>query len=385
MSSHEPNAEPGRAPGPDAPAAAPERPRDVAVSRGEPRSGVGRLLGRAVSRTTRVFTRFVLSVLLAAATLVGLMYLTRDVADPGALSVITARTQTASFTVANPGQSSFYVDGFRLFSPGEPWNGECAEDALGPNWAVEPQLGTRLRYDVIDKDRIYIEIRAIDFDSEAERAVLRGLAPDDTPRSVSVGGDMALRADVSCRGARTTRLPIWGPGEIGDLPTFRVEGPTPTLLDGEVEIYGRSAEGGSLPLVRWLRESVLGEKFTGERPLYASLSNAFKIPPGSRVTTELGEADQSLKALRGFAIIDKDSSEAVVMSVNVSTEAPTLFIYSPGSSGREPDRLEMSQLSQLTNDPNLQFLLQLIIAFAVILPITMEAVRPLFARSDEDW
>lgn len=358
-----------------------ERPGETEAPAPRPRSAARRR-GAIVAR---VVTRLVLGVALSLGTLVALILALSFLSEPSTLSVIEAESETVSFTVANPGQASFQIRGFRIFGEGD-FDGECVGDALGAAWSAEPQIDVQVVYSLIthsDGDRrLLVEMRG--FEDDREAVILRGRDESGAPSALSVPYDVALRDDPDCGPRAATRLPIWGAGEIGGAPTFRADGPAPTLISGSLEMYGRAVPY-NLDVTRFFGgdDPSLARAMSDDRSLYASLTSAFQIPPGSRVSTLVGEADPALKALRGFAIPD-DGAAARTLTVNVSTESPEVFFFPPGA-GTRPDRLKMSLLSQIGNDPNIQRILQIIVWFVVVLPIALEILRPLFARPDEHW
>ncbi len=324
----------------------------------------------------RIVMRLVVGVALSAITLMVLLVGLGFLGEASTLSVIRAESETTRFSVASPQQASFQVRGYRLFGDGD-FDNQCAETGLGPNWAVEPQLGAEVTYTAVTglgpESRVLIEIRG--FDDGRESAILRG--PSGV---VSIKDDIAMRSDPDCATPAAFRLPLWGPGEIGGEPTFRADGPSPTLISGSLEMYGRAAplDYDASGWTNALFGAVGAGVAVDDQSLYASLSSAFQIPPGSRVSTLPGTASDSLKALRGFAILDGRH-----LKVAASTEAPEVFFFPPGA-GAQPDRLKMSLLSQIGNDPNIQRIIQIIIWFVVVLPIALELIKPLFIRADEE-
>ncbi|MCI4663949.1 MAG: hypothetical protein MRY74_04435 [Neomegalonema sp.] len=328
----------------------------------------------------RIIGRFVVGVMLALGALGVVLFSLSLLSEPSTLSVIRAESETLRFTVANGREASFQLDGLRLYGEGA-FDKSCAAEALGPNGAVEPKIGVEIVYTITAAGQLAIQLRAPE--DEVERATARELAALSGPKGViSVTDDILMRSDPACGPMRAKRFPVWGPGEIGGAPTFRADGPSPTLISGALEMYGRAVPISWNP-ASWFKSA--SARSTGarsdDRALYASLSSAFQIPPGSRVSTLPGDKDQALqplKALRGFALRHDG-----VLKVAVSTESPEVFFFPPGADSR-PDRLKMSLLSQIGNDPNLQRIFQLIVWFAVVLPIALELIKPIFVRPGED-
>lgn len=334
---------------------------------------------------SRIVLRFFVGVALALAALAPLAWVVLQIGDPSTLSVLRAESEIARFRVANPTAASFPISGFKLFDDGA-LDGRCAADAIGRNSALEPALNAMVRYRIGPGGRIAIDIEAAagQGDGAPRTALLRGIdaASGQRRRLAAVGDLLELEQDPDCGSVSARRLPIWGPGEIGGVPTFRGDGPTPTLLNGALDIYGRASQSSPLALFGVIDQRRL--LAADNRALYASGGSSLQIPPGSRISTEAidnGEegADPSLRVLRGFATPGEGR-----FRIDVSTEAEELYFYPPGA-GKSAERIRMSRLSQLANDPNLQLLFQVIVWFIVVLPIALELVRPLFARSDENW
>lgn len=347
---------------------------------GRPRRSRAR---RGATLLAAVIGRFLAAVVLATVALALLVGALGLLNEPSTLSVLRAESETARFEVASPVQSSFRIAGLQIFGDGA-WDGECAETAFGAAAAIEPQLGVEVVYATFARldgsTTLVIELLAPDLESET--AVIRGV-----DGSESVRDDLVLRTDASCASPAAGRLPIWGPGEIGGPPTFRADGPSPTLISGSLEMYGRAVTTGIDP-IGWfaslLRDAPEGRagapERSDDRALYASLASAVEIPPGSRVSTLVDGADPALQALRGFARLDDG-----LLVVNVSTESPEVLFFPPGAAGDRPDRVTMSLLSQIGNDPNIQRAYQLLIFFAVALPIALELLKPLFfGRRNDD-
>ncbi|MEL6978332.1 MAG: hypothetical protein AAGM38_06610 [Pseudomonadota bacterium] len=334
--------------------------------------------GSTASIIGRIFLRLTLGVALSFATLLALIASLSLLAEPSTHSVIRAQSEKARFTVASAQQSSFMLGGFRIFGEDD-YDGQCVGQALGPNWALEPQLGVEMTYTILRDGRLLVELRG--FEDGRESAILRGVGANGRTVTRSAKYDLVLRDDEACGPLQARRLPIWGPGEIGGEPIFRGDGPTATLLSGSLDMYGRATPYVFDPL-SWIG---LGGEETrrllaeDDRSIYPSLSNAFQIPPGSRVSTLLGDADPSLRALRGFVI-----QEDFAFQVEASTESPEVYFFPPGA-GKRPDRVKMSLLSQIGNDPNLQRIFQIIVWFVVVLPIAIELIKPLFSRRGETW
>lgn len=340
----------------------------------------------------RVFAWGSVATGLALGSLMMFAYALGFVKPPNTLAVVSAESERVVFEVASAQQATIPLDGFRIDDGGD-LVGECARDALGPGWALEPQSGVEVIYELqtVRGPRLEqpLAVTIVNKPGREEAAVLRGAGADRQMQTRSFGGgELLLLEDRVCGPLTFRRLPIWGAGEIGGPPSFRADGQAPTLLSGEVEMYGR-AQPLDIALPSWLGGATEEERraqragFTPEdNTLYASLAGAFQVPPGSRISTLLSSADPGLKAMRGFASLDGDPPRRRFV-VNVSTGSPELYFYPPGG-GAEPDLLRMGLISQLSNDPNIQRAFQILVWFIVVLPIALELSRPLFERGGRD-
>lgn len=334
-------------------------------------AGAGSRAGSSI--IARILLRFALAVGLALATLLLLAGSLSVLPEPSTLAVIRAESETTRFTVGNAQAATLPIGGFRIFGEGD-FDEKCVSEAFGEGWALEPQLGVQVSYTVLAAGRLLVELRG--FEDGRESAVLRGAGPDGRVLSRSAKFDLALRDDPECGERAAWRLPVWGPGEIGGEPVFRGDGPAATLLSGSLKMYGRAT-----PYRFSLSDPFgagAGRAAASKNDIYPSLSE-FDFPPGSRVSTLEAQAETSRKTLSGFAI-----QEGRVLRVEASTESPEVYFYPPGA-GKQPDRLRMSLLSRIGNDPNLGQIFQIIVWFVVVLPIAIELIRPLFARQGEDW
>ena len=335
--------------------------------RSQPRRGDS--LAAAIGR---IFLRFALGVALALGTLVILATSLSYLPEPSTLSVIRAESETVRYKVANAPFSTLPLQGFRIFGEGD-FDEKCADEALGPGWAVEPQLGVEMRYTITGKGVLLVELRG--FEDGRESAVLRGAGPDGRVVSRSAKYDLVLRDDEECGERDAYRLPIWGPGEIGGEPVFRGDGQAATLLKGSLDMFGRAT-----PYNFSLTDPFgagAGRSNAARDDIYSSGTN-FQFPPGSRVSTLPAQSDPARKTLSGFAI-----QEGRAMRVEASTESPEVYFFPPGA-GKQPDRLRMSLLARIGNDPNLVQIFQLIVWFVVVLPIAIELIHPLFGRRREE-
>lgn len=302
------------------------------------RSGAGRVL-------LRMFAALALALLC----MVGLGSLRAWVPPARTLMVVTAESEVVRFQVANPVQATFQTAGLRLYGEGS-FDGECGV-SLGEATAVEPQLGAELAYSVVEGGRLYIELSG-----PTDRPI--GLLRTENGE-VPITSDMALVSDEACTPPTIWRFPVWGPGDVGGLPGFRADGPAPTLLRGEVEVFGRSTETPLDP----------GGK------LFQVNTSVYRIPTGSRLSTQVEGADPALQTLRGAAFWRRDEG---FLEVKASTEAEEMVFSAPG--GGPADRFQLSLVERILNDPNLRSILDLLVVLAVLMPIALEIVKPIGLR-----
>lgn len=240
---------------------------------------------------------------------------------PTSVTVITARTEHVSFTVANPDLAAFRIGGVRLHTEGEP--GACFDGF------VLPAAGSIVTYLRRTERELLIEIARV----EAPAGRLRRRSGGSTP----LGPATVLALDGKCGEAGSIRLPIRGPARIGEEPTGITfdggEEDTPgLLLEGKVQVFGR---GVSLSWLPWSRPVLYD---AGSLPLAA----------GSRVV-DLTASARAMVPWAGLVTVDHLQSG---FALDLTTEAARLGVYLAG--GRpEPQEIQVSSLDQLFKDPNL--------------------------------
>lgn len=330
---------------------------------------------------------------------------------PNSLIVISGKTEIMQFNVANPNLATFDATGFRFYGQNCKDCGDIEKKCL--RGAIEPAQRTCVGYryvqqcmeiDCQDTNQTMENYRedchqimeiafqnlCTPFGSEAKLGIARlkgnsektaTEAEFDTARlkenlkkaepeaefdtavyfgpvgPIGIRGDFVLLQDSNCGTIRSTRFPVWGPGDVGAPFTFRGDGPSPTLISAEVDIFGRATN-----------ISFLSDK----REIYPSFSRKLQVPPGSRIETpnkEAGNATQ-IQAFRGFVVRNKKEG---VFDIRLSTEAQELLFHPPGV-GLQPDRIRMGLFAQILNDPNIVQIQSIILAFVLILPIGISVV-----------
>lgn len=273
---------------------------------------------------------------------------------PRTLTSIEARSEFVSFTVFNPDLAILYAQGFRIFSwPDGELDNECV------NGAFLPGVGARVTYQRSAKGPLLATIEG--------EGKLRRLSGDILP----FDGELMLVADADkCRSPLlANRLPVWGPGRIGSAFSMRSDGPSPALLSGTLDVFGRTV---AFPF--WGKGGAI----------YAAIED-MAIPAGSLIQTDgmpAGNGGSSLPnseaAMFGFV----ELSEEPGLSVSVSTESPQLSITPPGARA-DSSRIDLSLFVQVINDP-IFLKIQLFFALAFLLwPALMDAINLVHSRSDD--
>lgn len=275
----------------------------------------------------------------------GIMWL---LSIPATLAVIEGQTEYLSYRSFNPELSKFSANGFRVsFAADEHLEGTCLEGTIAPD------VDARISY---TKRRG--EALALHMDG-------KGGEIRKTSETVKFQADIALFADPACGERAVRKLPVWGPGRIGDAFTVREDGIAPTLLSGNLSLFGRTVNLG------WLGQG---------NQLYPASSQSFALPPGGWLWTD-GTPSSGDKvspeqaALFGFVEVEDEGA----LAMRLSTETPHLQIVAPG--GRmEPDRIEIGMFVQILNDPNILKLQLFIFILFFLLPIVSDLVN--VARSN---
>ncbi|UHS59192.1 hypothetical protein [Agrobacterium vaccinii] len=273
---------------------------------------------------------------------------------PRILTSIDARTEFISFTVFNPDLAILYAQGFKIVGwPDETLENQCAEGAFLPG------IGSKVTYQRIDKGSLVAIVEG------------EGKLRKSSGEIVPFEGELVLIADPQCNASLlSNRLPVWGPGRIGSVFAMRADGPSPTLLSGTIDVFGRTV---AVP-------------FWGSGgAIYVAIED-MAIPAGSLIQTDaltVGDtgspASNSEAAMFGFVELSDDSG----LSISVSTESPELSITPPGAKA-DSNRIDLSLFVQVVNDP--VFLkIQLFLALAFLLwPAIMDAINLAHSRSGEE-
>ena len=299
--------------------------------------------------------------------------------NPIGLSVLSGRSEHIEWVVANPELSRFDGRGFQIYGSAEGMpqltDGSCIAGI------VEPAMRATVTYMVIDRS-IIVEIAPPG--TAGGKSVQANMAGPTAHIQLADGSLRPVRGAIqlvsappqrrqACGPVRTHRLPVWGPGTIGEPLRFGADGPSLSLIEIEVDLYGRSLD--------WLN-------LLSDRRLYPALQRPIRIPAGSRLTT-LIEPDGSrlttpddadLRAFRGFVrTLDPTGME---FTLHLSTEARELWFYSPGT-GPLPERLTMDVFAEFFGDPGTARLQIALLAFVILLPIVMEVLFVLRLHRNE--
>lgn len=273
---------------------------------------------------------------------------------PRTLASIDARTELVSFSVFNPDLAILYAQGFRIVGwPDGTLDDQCADGAFLPG------VGSRVTYQRIDKSPLSASV-------EGEGALRK-----PNGEIIPFDGELILLADAGCSDSLlANRLPVWGPGRIGSAFSMRSDGPSPTLLSGTIDVFGRTV---AVPI--WGNGGAI----------YVAIED-MAIPAGSLIQTDAmpassnsSRAPNSEAAMFGFV----ELSDEPALSVSVSTESPELSITPPGARA-DSSRIDLSLFVQVVNDP--VFLkIQLFFALAFLLwPALMDAINLAHSRSEHE-
>lgn len=293
----------------------------------------------------RVVAALAISILLTLLTLWGF----GSLGGPRTFAVIQANSEYLRFRVFNTQLASFPVDGFRVgLSDDGNLEGLCLTGML------EPRLDGVVEY-----------IR------QSDRELIVTLeAGGITSSGVSMQGPTSLVADPSCAQSPIAMLPVWGPGQVGDIFTVRSDGFGPILLSGALEVFGRTIDLG------WLGQG---------GAVYAASSEPMTIPPGGWLWTDGGDAGDlhglppEESALFGYVDVHAEQG----LNVHVTTESPQLQIIAPG--GRlEPGRIEIGLFAQALNDPNILRAQFALLIFLLLLPIMIDLVALATSKEPRD-
>jgi hypothetical protein len=285
------------------------------------------------------------------------------------LSVVHAKSAQVTLKVAVPEIVRFRLAGYVLRSEGQ--LGAIRGPAAGTTQArvaeqrqglclggfIEPTSGTRMiiRRTASDKVRILL-----DRNDNRPAAQFRGQA-QEVPAKILSANWLSIEQSENCPGTPTQRFQISGVAEVGDelRPENSLEEDSSApLLDGRVEIYGKTFNG---------RFDFLGREVDLGRLLSDARSRLYPVtelslPPGSRVLEAPGPGGEAApgNVWSGLVYVEKDET---ALRVELTTEAQTLQVLRPGV-GIEPEILEITMFARLTNDPAI-LAIQAVLAFVI--------------------
>ena len=272
---------------------------------------------------------------------------------PRTLTSIEARSEYVSFSVINPELAILYAQGLRIVSwPDGQLDNQCAQGAFLPD------VGSRVSYQRIGDQALSISVDG------------KGKLRKSSNEVLPFDGELILMVDCLCADALiANRLPVWGPGQIGSAFSMRSDGPSPTLLNGTLDVFGRTMD---MPL------------WGGAGAIYAAIDD-MAIPPGSVIQTDAAatyregaDTPDPEAAMFGFV----ELSDASGLAVSISTESPQLSITPPGARA-DSSRVDLSLFVQVLNDPVfLKIQLFFVLAF-VLWPALMDAINLAHSRAGE--
>ena len=267
-----------------------------------------------------------------------------------AIAFIQARTEAISYTVVTPQLAQVRLTGFsvayerpvtNLFQkiPQGTTTPICLSGLLVPN------RGTIVTYERFKDGPVDItfvsskeDVPAVSFDSAA------GDVPDEAKRSpwIRLNGPrvaVAGQTSVRCLGEVPSRLPIFGPLELGEDLRPMAAGDEPSsgvLIEGTMNVFAKSLAFG-----------LLGGD---DRSIYPASASTIALPAGSRIT-EYASEDQTRQPWTGFILTNENKA----LNVRVTTPSGKLAIFLPGG-GLKPEVLSISLFTELLNYPTLIYI-----------------------------
>lgn len=286
--------------------------------------------------------RWIGYITLISAAVTGTVFLAMQfIAPPTTIAVIEGRTEILNYRTFNPQLSSFSTNGFRVAYAG---NYEIEDECIQGTFV--PSVSTLIEYTRQADDHLTINV-------EGNGQIRSG------SQITEINGSLGLYADPECGPTSASKLPVWGPGQIGNAFTVRSDGIGPVLLSGNLSVFGRTLDLG-----------ILG---TGGA-LYSATARPLALPPGGWIRTDDvspsndAEVSSELTALFGFLAVDGNAFQ-----MSLSTETPLLQVVAPG--GRlEPGRIEIGMFAQILNDPNVLRLQLAVLIFFFLLPVITDLV-----------
>jgi hypothetical protein len=277
----------------------------------------------------------------------GLVFL---IPPPPTIAVIQAITEFVSYDVVVPDLAQLRLGGYALTyeagadsllltkNVGSP----TAKKPICLSGVLTPTTGARISYKRLGTGPVSVVVERTDDKPAAVFTLTSGEAPAALQKSswirreASTGDsdDNEKPKSAACNGTPSTRLPIYGPTQIGTPLRPQAAGEESSsgvMIEGTVDLFAKTIEIGRI------RE--------GANRIYPTAIAAMNLPPGSQIS-EFLEKGQPPAPWAGFVKLDTDQA----LDIRVTTPATHIQILRPGI-GMQPKTLAAGLFAQLTHDP----------------------------------
>lgn len=270
---------------------------------------------------------------------------------PNTWAGLKASAERLSFRAVNPELAVFHVGGMLADSQDGTLTG-CVEGT------IIPSSGATIEYRRGDTGFFRIVLDPPDNQGSSASLTYQD-SKTEVPPKTTKGSVIFIKSD-KCPGKVPSRLPIWGPGEFGEVvrPADQSGVTKPGLLvRATLEIFAHS------------QERLLGIPF----PSSVYSVSSFEVPAGAVLTSPKDSEQTSIWT--GVAIV---ASESQGFSILASIRAHYITVYGPlptGGDRASPRRIEVDDYAQFLKDPNIIQLQFLVAAFLFFFNSLAAAVR----------
>ena len=295
------------------------------------------------------------------------------------MSTISAQTEFIRFTVTQPHQVNISARGLRMGPEGRP--GRCIEGD------IEPVIHANVEYRRVGDGPL--SARLVAPPGEALVAILQ----TEDGHTLRVTGTTYLQTDKACAGRTSSTLkirhsddtytyplPIWGDVSIGSEGSDVDPG---QLLNGTLAVSARSVEFPLFKMRKTLYPVSTLDLTVGSRV------EAFAGPSHTHETNVEAEqkAEHSSEVADWWGVAFVDDLKPG-LSVEVATETRQLAVFHP--TDHEPDVIEVTEFTEIFNDPNLVKIYKVIATFVGVVGLASwlaesrgQEAKPPMAKSSE--
>jgi hypothetical protein len=290
-----------------------------------------------------------------------------SIPSPPLIASLSVLTDGLSYTVRDVNHAAFGIHAGAVLI-----NGSRLQGATGPDDCrqaiVRPGNDTIVTYALIGTTvSISIDVPENGTPTIIEFEGGKTATKSDVTAAISMDADSGSKSSdrSSPCNSNYLRLPVWGPGDIGEEPRPVTATSQPKrLLTGKVTAYGQSVTKADMRGLLWMLRPFM----PNEPSLYLAVSldlpagrlTARSSPPGTRARDEDS----------WWGVVRWNSQEgALLAELTCAADAIDIYPTAPvaGRSGQaEPLSLRVGLLTQMLNDPVLQRW-NLIIAGVVLL------------------